>query len=79
MLLSKSVLDNVKSLVLLTNKAGEVEYANPYSLSVLGYEIDDLSNDLFQRRKEWRHCQFYQSMPTKICWGPVFQSPWKPG
>lgn len=49
MLLSKSVLDNVKSIVLLTNNKGQVEYANPFLIDLLGYHIDDFSITLSEQ------------------------------
>lgn len=46
MLLSKSVLDNVKSIVLLTTNTGRVEYVNPFFLELLGYNPNNVIEEL---------------------------------
>jgi PAS domain S-box-containing protein len=49
MLLSKAVLDNVKSIVLLVNTKQEVEYVNPFLLALLGYTDKEKSKELFHK------------------------------
>lgn len=46
MLLSNSVLDNVKSIVLLTTNTGRVEYVNPFFLELLGYNPNNVIEEL---------------------------------
>lgn len=49
MLLSKAVLDHVKSIVLLVNTNGQIEYVNPHFIETLGYSRQEASNAVYNQ------------------------------